>query len=60
MRLTFLALSAVFLTALGSGCGGDVTSVPPPVSAVKAGPPPGTSPEMIQPKEEPKAKAKKI
>ena len=58
MRLRLLALCLAFTVATLAGCGGSA-SIPTPPPAAKAGPPPGTSPEMLpQPKKAEAAKKK--
>jgi len=48
MRPSIAALAGLFLSATLLGCGGSAT-IPEPPPQVKAGPPPGSSPEMEKP-----------
>ncbi len=52
MRLPIATLAAAFLGATLIGCGG--AAIPQPPDGAKAGPPPGSSPDMF--KEKPKKK----
>ena len=46
MRLLIAAVSSLFVASLVLGCGG--AAIPTPSETAKAGPPPGTSPDMIK------------
>ena len=55
MRFLIVVVSGLFVASLALGCGG--ASIPTPAENAKAGPPPGTSPDMTK-VAEPKAKKK--
>ena len=55
MRSLIVALSGLFLVSTCLGCGG--ATIPSPAEGAKAGPPPGTSPDMNK-VVDPKAKKK--
>ena len=46
MRLLIVAICGLFVATAGLGCGG--AAIPEPPADAKAGPPPGTSPEMTK------------
>jgi len=46
MRFWIVAVCGLFVATSGFGCGG--TTIPTPPADAKAGPPPGTSPDMTK------------
>ena len=56
MRFLIVVVTGLFLASAGLGCGG--AAIPEPGEGAKAGPPPGTSPEMTK-VVDPKATKKK-
>ena len=54
MRFAIALMCGCFLTTAMAGCGG--ASIPAPPENAKAGPPPGTSDDMVKVKEKEKSK----
>ena len=46
MRFGIVAVCGLFVTSLALGCGG--ATIPAPPENAKAGPPPGTAPDMTK------------